>query len=179
MLETEAKTVSGCSYAERGAIYREIQEIFYDEQPYIWLYTPYAIHVISDRIGGVQAGPWNLMHRVHEWYVHHVINVEIDIKPGSDPNSINLGSRGVVPVAVLTTGTFDASTADPATVVFAGATPVRWAMEDVDDDGDLDLVLHFKTEELDLDVNSKEAVLTGVTFGGVPIQGTDTVNVVP
>ncbi len=31
-----------------------------------------------------------------------IIDVEIDIKPGSDPNSINLKSRGVVPVAVLT-----------------------------------------------------------------------------
>lgn len=29
--------------------------------------------------------------------------VSIDIKPGSDPNSINLGSRGVIPVPMLTT----------------------------------------------------------------------------
>jgi hypothetical protein len=103
----------------------------------------------------------------------------IDIKPGSDPNSINLGSKGVVPVAVLTTEGFDASSVDPATVLFAGAAPLRWAMEDVDYDGDLDLIFHFKTQELGLDMSSTEATLTGQTFDGIPIEGTDTVNIVP
>ena len=108
-----------------------------------------------------------------------VVEVTIDIKPGSDPNSINLKSKGVVPVAVLTTGDFDASTVDPDTVLFAGAAPLRWTMEDVDGDGDLDLLFHFKTQELDLDENSTEATLTGDTADGNPIQGTDTVNIVP
>jgi hypothetical protein len=40
------------------------------------------------------------------------IPVLIDIKPGSDPNSINLGSRGTVPVAILSTQDFDATTVD-------------------------------------------------------------------
>jgi hypothetical protein len=108
-----------------------------------------------------------------------VLEVDIDIKPGSDPNSINLKSKGVAPVAVLTTDDFDASDVDPVTVEFAGASPLRWAMEDVDGDGDEDLLFHFKTQELDLDVTSTEATLTGATFGGQPIQGTDTVNIVP
>ena len=107
-----------------------------------------------------------------------VIEVEIDIKPGSDPNSINLKSKGVVPVAVLSDG-FDASAVNPDTVVFAGASPVRWTLEDVDDDGNLDLLLHFKTQELNLDEDSTEAVLTGETNIGQPIAGTDTVNIVP
>lgn len=107
------------------------------------------------------------------------IEVSIDIKPGSYPNSINLESRGVVPVAVLTTDEFDASTVDPVTVLFAGAAPLRWATEDVDYDGDLDLIFHFKTQELDLDMYSTEATLTGQTFDGIPIEGTDTVNIVP
>jgi hypothetical protein len=105
--------------------------------------------------------------------------VMIDIKPGSDPNSINLKSKGVVPVAVLTTDDFDASTVDPVTVVFAGASPLRWTMEDVDGDGDMDLLFHFKTQELNLTETSTEATLTGSTFGGQPIEGTDTVNIVP
>jgi hypothetical protein len=90
----------------------------------------------------------------------------IDIKPGSDPNSINLGAKGMVPVAVLTTDYFDARTVDPDTVLFAGALPLRWAREDVDGDGDTDLLFHFKTQELELDENSVEAFLTGYTFGG-------------
>jgi hypothetical protein len=103
----------------------------------------------------------------------------IDIKPGSYPNSINLKSKGVVPVAVLTTDDFDASTVDPSTVEFAGASPVRWTMEDVDGDGDVDILFHFKTQELNLDENSTEAHLTGYTHGGEFIWGVDTVNIVP
>lgn len=107
------------------------------------------------------------------------IEVEIDIKPGSDPNSINLESRGMVPVAVLTTDDFDASTVDPITVEFAGASPVRWTMEDVDDDGDLDMLFHFKTQDSDLNEDSINATLTGETYDRNSVQGTDRVNIVP
>jgi len=105
--------------------------------------------------------------------------VPIDIKPGSYPNSINLRSKGVVPVAVLTTEEFDAGTVDPASVVFAGAAPLRSALEDVDGDGDVDMIFHFKTQELGLEATSTEATLTGSTYDGQNIQGTDAVRIVP
>ncbi|MCK4314258.1 MAG: hypothetical protein KAX24_00670 [Anaerolineae bacterium] len=108
-----------------------------------------------------------------------VIEVDLDIKPGSDPNSINPNSKGVVPVAVLTMDTFDANSVDPDTVEFAGAQPLRWVIEDVDGDGDVDLLFHFKTQELNLTGDSTEATLTGSTYAGQAIQGTDTVNIVP
>lgn len=108
-----------------------------------------------------------------------IIEVDIDIKPGSDPNSINLKSKGVVPVAVLTTEDFDASNINPATVLFASASPLRWNMEDVDGDGDLDMIFHFNTQELNLDENSTEACLTGQTTDGQSIHGCDSVNIVP
>jgi hypothetical protein len=114
--------------------------------------------------------------------------ITIDIKPDSNPNNINLKSKGVVPVAVLTTNDFDASDVDPDTVEFAGASPVRWTIEDVDDDGDEDMLFHFKTQNLELDENSKEATLTATligtttretTEGEVVIQGTDEVCIKP
>jgi hypothetical protein len=110
-----------------------------------------------------------------------VVPVTIDIKPGSDPNSINLKSKGLIPVAVLTTDCFDASTIDPETVLFAGAEPVRWVMEDVDGDDDLDMLFHFKTQDLDLDEDSTEATLTAYTYDPLNrlIVGKDTVNIVP
>ena len=107
------------------------------------------------------------------------LNVNIDIKPGSYPNSINLKSKGVVPVAVLGSDTFDASTVNPSTVLFAGAAPVRWTMEDVNNDGYMDMLFFFNTRDLSLIGGSTEATLIGATVGGQSIQGTDTVNIVP
>lgn len=110
--------------------------------------------------------------RLREW--------PIDIKPGSDPNSINLKSKGVVPVAVLTTDLFDAATVDPDTVQLEGVDAVKWTMDDVDGDGDLDLLLHFSTQELAvvLDTFSTEATLTGETNDGEAFSGMDSVRIV-
>lgn len=108
------------------------------------------------------------------------VEVMIDITPGSNPNSINLKSRGVVPVAVLTTSDFDATTIDPDTVEFAGASPVRSTLCDVDDDGDIDMLFHFKTRNLvELNEDSKEATLTGDTTDGEEIEASDEVRIVP
>jgi len=96
-----------------------------------------------------------------------VSDVIIDIKPGSNQNNINLKSKGVVPVAVLTTDDFDAGMVNPATAQFAGASPERWKLEDVDDDGDDDMLLHFRTQELDLDQNSTQATLTALLTGQI------------
>ncbi len=113
------------------------------------------------------------------------INVEIDVKPGGNPNNINLKSKGVVPVAVLTTdGTdgFDASDVDPDTVEFAGTKPIRWKICDVDGDRDNDMLFHFDTQELfknDLNEDSTEATLTGEAYNGDVISGTDKVWIKP
>ncbi len=111
--------------------------------------------------------------------VSQVLEIEIDIKPGSHPNSINLKSRGKVPVATLTTDNFDANDADPDTVSFAGAKPLCWRMKDVDNDGDDDMLFHFKIKELELTKENTEATLEGATFDGIQIIGTDSVKIVP
>lgn len=110
-----------------------------------------------------------------------ITTVDTDIKPGSDPNSINLKSKGLIPVAILTTESFDATTVDPPTVEFGpnGEAPLRWAVEDVDDDGDLDLILHFKTQATGIAAGDTEATLTGALIGGAPFTGTDSVRTVP
>jgi hypothetical protein len=111
--------------------------------------------------------------------------VFIDIKPGTFPNTINLGSKGTVPVAILSTATFDAAGVDPATVTLAnapvrlnGGTPMA-SLEDVDGDGLLDLGVHVETEGLQLSASDTQAVLKGRTFEGVPIRGVDGIEVVP
>lgn len=50
--------------------------------------------------------------------------------------------------------------------------------EDVDGDGDTDLVFHFRLDDTDLTCNSTEGTLTGKTFDGQAIEVTDSVNMI-
>lgn len=107
--------------------------------------------------------------------------VTIDIKPCCKCNVIILHRCccfAIVPVAILTTPDFDATTVDPDTVSFAGAQ-AKWSWpSDVDHDGDKDLLLIFKTRETDLAPGDTEACLDGETFDGAPIHGCDSVWIV-
>ena len=106
--------------------------------------------------------------------------IKIDIKPGCNPNSINLKSKGVVPVALLSEGDFKAGDIDPGSVEFAGAKPVRSTLCDVDCDGDMDMLFHFRTQQLvDLNKDSTEAKLTFTSTDGEQITVTDSVRIVP
>ena len=114
--------------------------------------------------------------------------VDIDTKPGSDPNSINCNNeKGVIPVAILTTADFDATTVDHTTVTFEGAGEThvnkksgepRRHEEDVDGDGDTDLVLHFRLGDTSLTCSSNEGVLRGETFDGHAIVGSDDIRMI-
>lgn len=132
------------------------------------------------------------------------IDVEIDVKPGSFPNSINLRSKkGVTPVAILGSSDFDVTDVDPDTVELEGVAPVKWAIEDLAlvpnpaydpisnpdvpqmiGDGYDDLIFHLSTPGLrkdnggTLDGDSIDATLTGETIDGTPIEGTDSVRII-
>lgn len=108
--------------------------------------------------------------------------ITIDIKPGSDVNPINMKSKGKTPVAILTDALFDAANVDPATVLFGAtgveAAIVHWALEDIDDDGDLDLMCHFNTQETGLTGTDTDAVLTATAKDGTTqLVGSDVVRV--
>ncbi len=114
---------------------------------------------------------------IQETKSYRVVN--IDIKPGSYPNSINLKSKGIIPIAVLTDNFFDAKDIATDSVVFSGASPIiRGKFEDVDKDGDLDLVLHFKTQLLQLSATDTEAVLTGKLNDNSLVKGIDSIKIV-
>ena len=79
------------------------------------------------------------------------LSVTIDIKPGKSPNSINLGSNGTVPVAILSAPGFDATTINPLSVTLASApvqlrgkgTPMV-SHSDVNGDGMTDLLINVQ-----------------------------------
>ena len=126
------------------------------------------------------------------------VPTELDIKPNSNPNSINLKANGVVPVAILGNEDFDVTDIDPSTILLEGIAPVRWNIEDVlyDNpeydpvsnpsvppligDGIDDIVFQFLRQELRVPLNasSTTATLTGELLDGTPITLTDFVNIV-
>lgn len=135
----------------------------------------------------ISAGP-NPQFEIHVSGVSPcLIPVAVDIKSGTDPNSINLCSQGAVPVAILGSDTFDVYDVNLDTLSFAGAgvkvvgkknPRIMCGIEDTNIDGIDDLVCHFVTAELALDGTSTTATLTGEIYDGTPIEGTDSVNIV-
>jgi hypothetical protein len=115
-----------------------------------------------------------------------VIEVTIDIKPGSAPNSINPQSKGKIPVAILSTSDFDAPnevdqdsltfgpTGDEESLAFCSPSP-----EDVNYDGLDDLVCHFDTQSAGFECGDEWSYLKGQTGDSVPIEGGDSVRIVP
>jgi concanavalin A-like lectin/glucanase superfamily protein len=104
-----------------------------------------------------------------------VARVLIDIKP----RTLNPKSKGMTPVAILTTCAFDATTVDPTTVRFGRtgieADPVRSGLKDVNGDGKIDMILHFETRETGIKCGDTSASLTGHTVDGQIFQGADSI----
>ena len=88
----------------------------------------------------------------------------------------------MIPVAILTTATSDATTVNPLSVKFGpnGAMKAhkRRYIVDTDWDGDLDLVLYFRTQDTGIVCGATSAALTGETFGGQEIKGSDSIKTV-
>jgi hypothetical protein len=113
------------------------------------------------------------------------VTATIDIKPGSYPNAINLGSNGGVAVAIFSTPTFDATTIDPLSVTLASA-PIQlkgngtamYSIQDVNNDGLLDMLVHVSTQALQLTTNNQIANLEGYTTDQTEVTGSDTVRVI-
>lgn len=107
------------------------------------------------------------------------LEVEIDIKPGSDENRVNTNGGGALPVSVITSDAFDALIVDIESVTFGPghASPTLSAIEDVDGDGDLDLLLHFNESATGLQPRDDDACLEGATSEGHALHGCDRVDV--
>ena len=124
--------------------------------------------------------------------------VDIDIKPTSCPNPLNVKSKGVLSVAILGSEGFDVFSIDVDSICLAGVHPIRSSYEDVSTpatedececttegpDGYLDLTLKFDTQEIVTalgEVPDGEVLLltlTGLNLCGAPMEGTDCVVII-
>lgn len=143
----------------------------------------YNFSVQASGVNNRHGQPFTREHALSTVVSERVVQaVQIDIKPGSDPNVVNLKSRGVIPVSILTTEDFDASTVDPLSVRVGpdGATEShgRGHIEDVDGDGDLDLMLHFRTEETGIQCGDTSVSLTAETFQSQALEGFDSIKTI-
>ena len=110
------------------------------------------------------------------------LGVEIDIKPDSSSNSVNPRSHGVIPVAVFGNDSFHVVDIDAETLGFGpGVAPIihrQGHYEDVNHDGVMDLMLHFRTRDTRIACGDESVTLTGETLDGRPIEGADSIQTV-
>jgi hypothetical protein len=101
------------------------------------------------------------------------LNIDIDIKPGSYPNSINVErSQGKIPVALFGSAAFDVTLIDRSTVRFGpgDAMPVhkkKGHLQDSNEDGYMDLLVHFPTPEAGIAPGDASACVHGSLLGGM------------
>jgi uncharacterized repeat protein (TIGR01451 family) len=111
------------------------------------------------------------------------VRAQVDIRPGNPQNPINLRSGGVVPIAILGTAGFDAGGIDIASLRFGpGSAPARLQgarVQDVNRDGQADLVVNVQVEGSGLSGGDTQACVEGLTRNGRAFRGCDVVRVVP
>ena len=112
--------------------------------------------------------------------------ISIDISPADGTNTIDLLGMETIPVAILSSGDFDApKDVNPATLNF-GPTGGEQSLvncarkgKDVNGDGLRDLVCTFSTKAAGFQCGNTEGVLKGKTKAGTVIEGRDLVRIVP
>jgi hypothetical protein len=119
-----------------------------------------------------------------------VVDVNIDIKPGSDPNCFNNDGHGVIPVGILGSEDFDCTQVDPSTCILAGmevkavgkSNKLLAHIEDFNNDGYADLVLQIEDQDGVFQEGETAATLKCnlyTEYGGTPIEGSDSICITP
>jgi uncharacterized cupredoxin-like copper-binding protein len=109
--------------------------------------------------------------------------VAIDIKPGDSVNSINPKSNGKIPVAILSSATFEATVkVEIGSLTFGHAGTEKslshCSIQQVNGDGVPDLMCHFDTQLSAFQSGDTVGKLKGKIIGGAAFEATDSVRIV-
>jgi hypothetical protein len=110
-------------------------------------------------------------------------SIQIDIQPGEFPNTVNSSSRGNIPVALLSSASFDAPRMIVPNSLRFGPTGGEQSLafcvgaEDVNEDGLPDLVCHFDSQLAGFKSTDTQGIITGKLQDGKTIDGADWVRV--
>jgi hypothetical protein len=120
--------------------------------------------------------------RAHRGYPRHALAGKrfVDLHGTSGQGiHLNLRSKGVTPIAILSTEDFDATRVQVGSVRVgpAAATVDKASVQDVNGDGRADQLLHVSTPALGLRSGDTALSLSGTLRDGVPFVGTDQVRV--
>jgi hypothetical protein len=112
-------------------------------------------------------------------------DVTIDIKPNDGKNTISISNGKSVRVAILGTADFDVYTIDVTPGPSFGGSlpqvPVSISYEDVNGDGEIDLVLKYNTKANKLgfvSADTEGCISNAALVSGQPITGCDAVRIV-
>ena len=107
------------------------------------------------------------------------IHVSVDVKPGDTPTTVEVERGGMIPIAILTTPQFDATTVDTMTIhvgpTGTEAEVFRAMTEDVNRDGRTDLLMLVRLQEMSVKCGDKVIRVTGKTKSGADIEGSESV----
>ena len=114
------------------------------------------------------------------------VEVDIDIKPGDSTNCINNNGHGVISVAILGSDTFDVESVDVLSLDFSGMGvrikgngSQQCSFQEINHDAHLDLVCQFQDVDSVWDIGETVATVTGMTFEGLKLIGSDELCIVP
>jgi len=156
--------------------------------------TPFPIGLTGDtypdgNLYGLFGGNWGSFSQdagFRTFVEDPLLQVGIDVKPGSDPNCFNINDHGVIPVAILGSSDLYVNDIDPLSLSFGGlAVRVRGkkgplcGVEYVNDDPYHDLVCQFEDDAENWATGTEEATLTGTLYNGSGFTGTDAICIAP
>ena len=146
--------------------------------------------------GGIMPAP-GVFHPFHPFYIQGdpplqlnyigPLFIDIDIKPGSYPNSFNNNGNGVIPVAILGSQYLDVTAIDAGSISLEGmeiravgkSNKLLSHYEDVNEDSILDLVVQIEDTDGTFTLGDTTATLTGTLMDGTLIEGQDSICIVP